>query len=1015
MNNIPEYFLDRIQQAKEKRLTLLDLSNKWDTKEEYKLTEIPEEVFELEWLEVLYLNYNNLSCISEYIYCLINLKELYLYCNNLTILSNHITDLVNLTKLDLSHNQLTSLPDSLTHLVNLTKLDLSFNQLTSLPDSLTRLVNLTYLDLRGNQLTSLPDSLTRLVNLTYLDLRGNQLTSLPDSLTRLVNLIYLYLGRNQLSSLLNSLTRLVNLTELDLSFNQLTSLPDSLTPLVNLTELDLSDNQLSSFPDSLTSLVNLTELYLTGNQLSSLPDSLTRLAKLSRLNLSRNQLSNLPDSLTRLVNLTYLYLKGNPLETPPLEIAQQGIEAIREYFRQKQQEGEDTLYEAKLIILGEAGAGKTSLAKKIENPNYKVPADEDSTQGIDVKEWHFTLDNNQDFRVNIWDFGGQEIYHETHQFFLTKRSLYVLVADNRREDTDFYYWLNVVELLSDNSPLLIIQNEKQDRQRDINERQLRGQFTNLKEAFASNLATNRGLDPFIKTIKHYISTLPHVGSTLPKTWTRVREALEKDPRNYISLEEYLTLCKNNGFKQQKDSLQLSQYLHDIGVILHFQDDRISPLYKTVILKPEWGTAAVYKVLDNQTVRNKLGRFTQENLTDIWQGEEYTNMQGELLQLMMRFKLCYQLPNSDNIYIAPQLLTANQPEYNWDETNNLILRYTYEFMPKGMIRRFIVEMHRFIEQQKYVWKEGVILNQDDTKAEVIENYGKREIKIRVVGKDKRDLMTIVTHELDKIHNSYHRLKYKKLIPCNCKSCKDSQYPWFYDYEKLKKFIQDREPNIQCQESYQMVEVTGLIDDVINDFNPLIKTKEDIKLDSLEKEVFISYNWGGESEEIVNQLDQAFQNKGITLKRDKRDLGYKGLIKEFMQRIGRGKCVVVVISDKYLTSHNCMFELIEVAKHKNFYKRIFPIVLDDAKIYKSVDRIKYIQYWKQEIEELDQAMKTVSSDNLQGFREDIDLYTEIRKYIAQLVYDIKDMNTLNLSIHQKSGFEEIFQAVESKLNE
>jgi internalin A len=66
------------------------------------------------------------------------------------------------------------------------------------------------------------------------------------------------------------------------------------------------------------------------------------------------------------------------------------------------------------------------------------------------------------------------------------------VADARREDTDFYYWLNVVGLLSDNSPLLIVKNEKYDRRREIDERQLRGLFANLKETLATNLATNRG-------------------------------------------------------------------------------------------------------------------------------------------------------------------------------------------------------------------------------------------------------------------------------------------------------------------------------------------------------------------------------------------------------------------------------------------------------------------------------------------------------------------------------------------
>ena len=171
-----------------------------------------------------------------------------------------------------------------------------------------------------------------------------------------------------------------------------------------------------------------------------------------------------------------------------------GIEAIREYFRQLESEGTDRLFEAKLLIVGEPGAGKTTLANKILNPNYLLREDEASTQGIDILTWDFKLNDDRTFRVNLWDFGGQEIYHATHQFFLTKRSLYALVADTRKEDTDFYYWLNVVELFSDNSPMLIILNEKQDRRRDINERQLRGQFANFKEVLSTNLADNRGLD-----------------------------------------------------------------------------------------------------------------------------------------------------------------------------------------------------------------------------------------------------------------------------------------------------------------------------------------------------------------------------------------------------------------------------------------------------------------------------------------------------------------------------------------
>ncbi|MBD3559660.1 CHAT domain-containing protein, partial [Planktothrix sp. FACHB-1355] len=580
--------------------------------------------------------------------------------------------------------------------------------------------------------------------------------------------------------------------------------------LTNLQSLDLSSNQLSQLPAEICQLTNLQTLNLYNNQLSQLPAEFGQLTNLQSLDLSDNQLSQLPAEICQLTNLQSLYLRGNPVPIPPEILASGNAKEILDfYFRTQDPKETEPFYEAKFLIIGEGGAGKTSLAKKIEDEAYELQPEEKSTEGIDVLRWDFPH-NGQNFRVNIWDFGGQEIYHQTHQFFLTERSLYALVADSRKENTDFYWWLKVVELLSNNSPVIIIENEKQDRKCEIDVRQLRGEFTNLKEALPTNLATNRGLSEIKKNIQLYISNLPHVGTPLPKLWVRVRSALENDSRNYISLEEYRTICRHNKLTDSKDMLRLSQYLHDLGVCLHFQKDPV--LKNTIILKPEWGTTAVYKVLDNKKVKENLGRFTQNDLEDIWHENEYADMRDELLHLMMRFKLCYPIPNSPNTYIAPQLLDINQHEYNWDETNNLILRYEYEFMPKGILTRFIVETHPWIEQQKLVWRSGVILNKDQTRAEVIENYNQREIKIRVSGNRKKELLAVVTHELEKIHQSYERLQYNTLVPCNCNSCKGSQEPYSYPLDKLKKRLDAGRYKIECENSYDEVDVRRLIDDV-----------------------------------------------------------------------------------------------------------------------------------------------------------------------------------------------------------
>lgn len=208
----------------------------------------------------------------------------------------------------------------------------------------------------------------------------------------------------------------------------------------------------------------------------------------------------------------------------------------------------------------------------------------------------------------------------------------------------------------------------------------------------------------------------------------------------------------------------------------------------------------------------------------------------------------------------------------------------------------------------------------------------------------------------------------------------------------------------------------IDDLIQEFNSSkITTTLAVgnRIDGDSREIFISYAWGGESEELVNRLDAVFQEKGISIVRDKKDAGYKASIKEFMERIGQGKAIIVVISDRYLKSENCMFELLKIFKNGQFRDRIFPVVLKDAQIYKPVPRLQYIKHWEEQITELDTAMKGVSAANLQGFRDAIDLYTEIRQTIAELVDILSDMNALTPQMHQESNFEQLLEAIKSRV--
>jgi hypothetical protein len=188
-----------------------------------------------------------------------------------------------------------------------------------------------------------------------------------------------------------------------------------------------------------------------------------------------------------------------------------------------------------------------------------------------------------------------------------------------------------------------------------------------------------------------------------------------------------------------------------------------------------------------------------------------------------------------------------------------------------------------------------------------------------------------------------------------------------------------------------------------------------MQNYEQAVFISYAWGDEREKIVNQLDETLQKHGVKIVRDKRDLGYKGSISEFMERIGQGNCVIVVISDKYLRSPNCMFELVEIAENKQFYDRVFPVILADANIYDAVKRIEYVKYWEVKRAELAEAIKSLDPANLQGIRDDMDLYDRIRDKVSGLTSILKDMNTLTPEMHLDSDFDILYTAIERRMHE
>ncbi|GAB2598123.1 hypothetical protein Aab01nite_73960 [Paractinoplanes abujensis] len=851
--------------------------------------------------------------------------------------------------------------------------------------------------------------LAALPGLRKLSFFGCPLRRVPEPVRAMSGLTDLTLGGLWPESWPDWIFDLRSLRSLDLSFNRMTDLPTALSQARSLTSLNIQGNDFTRIPDVVWDLSSLIELIVRRCPLEEISSQILRLDNLARLVFAyddQQHHDSIPDTLV----------------VPPPEVARQGLEAIKSYWLQEKQAGVDYLAEAKLLIIGEAGAGKTSLTKKILDPTYRLDAAEDSTEGIDVRAWQFpsairVRDHDgerllqRDFRVNVWDFGGQEIYHATHQFFLTKRSVYVLVCDERKEDTDFQYWLDVVNLLSGGSPLIIVQNRKQGRAQALNVASLRQAYGNLCGTVSLNLADNDGLEEAVGRIRKEVESLPHIGTSLPKTWRDVRVALEADERDYISDEEFFRICRANGFTRDDDIRQLGGFLHDLGICLFFQDDPL--LRKTVILKPEWGTSAVYRVLDDDRVIDNLGVFGPGDLPRIWHERTFAGMHAELVQLMVKFALCFPV---EHRYVAPQLLSPEQPEHDWDDTGNLVLRYEYDVMPKGIVRRLIVALHDLIDGS-LVWRTGVVLTHESGRAEIIEEYHRRRLRIRLMGDDPRVLLAMINRELGLIHRSFPEIRFAKLRPCHCDVCRASAEPAMFTIGELEDFAHTGD-RIQCRVSRALLDPVPMLAELSTD--PVRRTaaltvgRPAPPPVRETPEVFVSYKWGGEAEAIVDDVQARLTELDVTVVRDKTEMSYRDSIRDFMRRIGAGKAVVVVLDKAYLESENCMFELTTIAARPEFADRVFPIVMADAEIFQPLSRLKYVAYWERRKAELEEAMRGVGQENLHGIREALDLYENIRNTIAGILDVLGDMNTLTPDMHRGKDFDHLHRALRTRLD-
>jgi len=727
-----------------------------------KLATLPRELYQIKDLVVLDLSANELTTLPPEIGQLTKLTRLNLSGNRLISLPKEIGLLTNLNYIDLSGNVLTTLPPEIGQIQHLKFLDLKSNNLSVVPAEIGNLVNLTQLNLRNNRLTSLPPEIGNLVNLDQLSLYGNNLTKLPSEIVKLKNLTQLGFSKNGLTLIPPEIFQLINLRQLFLSNNDITALPPEIANLSGLSQLDLRSNKLTAFPLEILRLTELTLLYLSNNKLTELPRDIIRLSKLKVLYLSDNQLTALPPEITQLSGLTQIPVKNNPLVEPPIEIAKHGIKAIRTYYDSLKKEARIPLSELKVLFVGDGGSGKTSLMKRLLGEPFNPS--EPQTHGINIRDWEIN-ESGTTVRVHFWDFGGQQIMHATHEFFLSKRSLYILVLDGRKEE-DAEYWLKHIESFGADSPILIVLNKMDVRSSyDVNRLFLRDKYKGIKGFFPLSCSENKGLEAFSNGLRQEIMQSELLKTTWPKSWFNVKTYLEKMDEDFISYEEYRDICTKFGIREVDSQEALVEFLNDLGVVLHFKD---LDLFDTHVLEPKWVTEAVYRIINSRELAESKGMLYLDTLSQILEPNSATDRfypQDRfpyIINLMKKFELCYEIDPSR--VLVPQLLDIQKPAIDFDYDSSLRFFIEYDFLPRSVVARFIVNMHRDIKGDLR-WRTGVVLEDPVFECTAVVEADERDkrIYVSVLGHRKRDYFAVIRHALFSINSSFEKIQAVEKVP------------------------------------------------------------------------------------------------------------------------------------------------------------------------------------------------------------------------------------------------------------
>jgi internalin A len=782
---------------------------------------------------------------------------------------------------------------------------------------------------------------------------------------------------NALTGDLSPLAKLTSLQTLNLS--KCRHLDGDLVPvakLVSLQSLNLSQFVQLSDLSPLAGLVSLQTLDLSWcEQLSDLIP-LAGLVSLQTLNLAGCSALRQFDPIKELLpSLQALNLFGCMFDDLPSEVCgesdQENVLAKVNAHYEDLKTGRRRDAEVKVLFLGNGGTGKTQLCRRLRGEPFDTSVA--TTHGIQLSEKTMELEDfPEPVRLNLWDFGGQEVYHGSHALFLQGHAVFLILWTPKLEqgsdsegDLSFRhrpltYWLDYLRAFAGvNSSVLLIQSHCDTVNEDAPVPAVAANdFPSLRH-FKVSALTKRGPSTLGEALKEAAHDCferrppPPIGMGRVAVRRRLREMLAQDQalplrqrlHRVLERADFDRLCDEEGGVSDKEALL--DFLHHSGVI--FYQPKL--FGGRIVLDQNWALEAIYALFDRKKTLPMLrgyGRFTRADLEALIWSDFTPEEQKVFLSMMESCGICFParlFPSGEREYIAPELLPA------WSDAQEQLLgrlredppaaeaEARYGFLHEGILRGYLSKIGQHAKDTPVYWKYGCWFYEKTTKSQVLiesqwddpkTESGPGKIRFQAWGERANALVQPLLEALQTLAVG--------------------RPP-----EINRSIFARGQVHISASASAAGVPNASGSEHVAPLEQLEISARAELPVKK-SPEVFVSYAWRNPfSVDLVEKLCLSLEGEWRII-RDTTGMQRGDLISVFMKRLSRADCVIVVLSNEYLRSRYCMTELYDVYRRSlgvedEFQRRVIPLLLDNSRINDWEDRLVYAQFWKDQYQKME----------------------------------------------------------------